>query len=161
MHAVLLQFYCISMRKHNEYLQRENIADSVSEKVAAWIPDYRRWPTSDLSKENPLMVYFMNECPEEWKYKGDRIYRNFIMEVANASRSWKNCFAIGVDANNSHIRVKFHGMYGIGQVYLPACMHVFCWESWVCCTHALACFLYVFSLILCIVYSQVTLYLCM
>jgi hypothetical protein len=77
--------------------------------VSAWIPQYRRWTNEHLRKGMPLKVYFMNDCPKHWRYRSDRIYRNFIMEVAQSNASWRNCFAVGVDAQESQIRVKFHG----------------------------------------------------
>lgn len=97
------------MRKHNEYLQRESIYDAVVKEIPSWIPPYRRWSAEQLSRGEPLVVYFMNECPEHWKYRSDRIYRNYIMEVVQSNVSWKNCFTVGVNEHDSHIRVMFYG----------------------------------------------------
>ena len=68
------------------------------ERMAAWLPDTRRWPLS----ENKLNVYFMNECPEHWQCRDIEEFMRFLQE------SWADCFTRGDE--KSEIRVKFEGM---------------------------------------------------
>ena len=75
--------------------------------MAEWIPRHSKWDTKDLHLDKALRVFFMNECPEDWTYSTDRIYRAFIIETASGPRGWKNCFSIGSELNDSQIRVKY------------------------------------------------------
>ena len=80
------------------------------EEVAAWFPDIRKWPTEDLYRDgcdHLLIVYFMDDCPKEWKYCGKSIIVQDIMDVVN--NTWKRHFILEQQAR-SYIRVTFKGM---------------------------------------------------
>ncbi len=87
----------------NNYLLRKKGTPPPPEQVAAWFPENRWWP---VEKNDKLKVYFMNECPTEWKCRGDVITRQRIMELLNDN--WWNCFA--ASKHDPHISVAFHGM---------------------------------------------------
>ena len=64
----------------------------------------------ELFKEGPdnlLLVYFMDDCPQEWKYHGDIISPYVVMHILIST--WK-CFNITPMQDQSHIRVTFKGM---------------------------------------------------
>ncbi len=71
------------------------------EQVAAWFPEDRKWP------KRPK-VHFMNDCPEEWEYNGQRITRDLVMELVNDA--WRNCFDTAWFRRTSDIRVEFEGV---------------------------------------------------
>ena len=104
--SILLQKFCISMSKHNKHLQEKAIYSQVCQDVASWIPAYRRWWPDVLKRGQRILVYFLNDCP--WKYgnSGDKINTKFVMDEA---QKWANCFDFAASADESHIRVKFHG----------------------------------------------------
>ena len=85
-----------------EYNRNLNKADLTrGRQVAAWFPDYRRWP----EENNLLKVYFLNNCP--WKYNGRKIKHDQI--VTFLKDNWK-CFVKCSNKEDSQIRVSFNGM---------------------------------------------------
>ena len=91
---------------------RDAIVNSPTpEQVAAWFPDDRKWPMEDLYEDGSdhfLIVYFMDYCPEEWKYCGSEISPRVFMNILNTT--WKRCFILG-EQLKSHIRVTFKGKF--------------------------------------------------
>ena len=71
------------------------------ERLAAWFPYTRKWPSEHLSETKRLKVYFMNVCPENWKFGDPEEIMKFVQG------SWANCFVVG--NKDSQIRVKFEG----------------------------------------------------
>ena len=103
--------------------------------MAAWFLADTKWPIEDLSADNPLKVYFMNHCPEKWKYKSDIItpecVEKLLVEVLN-----HRSFVFGSE-EESAIRVKFEGVYTV--TLLLVCMqpgntlfylHADCSDNW-------------------------------
>ena len=82
---------------YNKQLQRRG--KSNPQKVAAWLTDDRKWPKKHL----PLRVYFMNDCPKEWKYHSNEIDFKDIMEILLIS--WPGCFIRSPKKFTSNIRV--------------------------------------------------------
>ena len=76
--------------------------------VAEWFQCDRKWPITDLNKSKKLSVFFMNECPNYWKYNNNKISCDVIMKFLK--ESWKYCFVIADrKEKNPYIRVKFQG----------------------------------------------------
>ena len=91
------------MKKYNEHLQGKSINNPNPKQVAAWIKNYRKWPKENLNERNcRLKVYFINNCPEEWRYN---INADCIMEILN--NSWRECFVHSLSKEESNIRVKY------------------------------------------------------
>ena len=91
------------MRILNEQLQHPS-----PQQVAAWMMKYRNWPEKDLNERKPLKVYFMNNCPGEWKYQGKCIDADLILEIVQSS--WRGCFTTSRSMQKARIRVRFKGI---------------------------------------------------
>ena len=83
-----------------------------------WFSKKRQWPITYLSQESKLNVFFMSECPDEWKYSGEAITPKCIMNILDDHSSWHGCFTSTQSPVDSHVRVAFKG------VYMPTCMQV-------------------------------------
>jgi hypothetical protein len=91
-------------------------------RVAEWFPDGRRWAMEDMHEDFVLLVQFMDVCPEEWKYGGERINEQVIQDILDST--WQGYFLVREPAEKTfldrfqkeqepmpHIRVTFKGMY--------------------------------------------------
>ena len=103
-----LNIYLAKKRK-NHNLTPEELQDVALQQslVADWFPDQRKWSKEDLSEGRPLKVHIMNVCPKKWRYNGEKITPEVIMQFLNDT--WKGCFTTGC-RDESHIRVAFPGM---------------------------------------------------
>ena len=93
------------MRKHNRECIRID-PPIPPEKVAEWFPEYRRWDMKEMAVDHLLVVYLMNDCPNDWKHNEDVITHNLFMEILNDT--WRRYFVLGPQ-ENAHIRVWFQG----------------------------------------------------
>ena len=76
--------------------------------VAEWFSYDRKWSIDDINEDKKLRMFFMNECPMNWKYNKRKISSNVIMKFLQ--ESWKDCFVIVHRMErNPHIRVKYQG----------------------------------------------------
>lgn len=106
-YCCLFQSPCTTMLRYTE------CETPTPEQVAAWFPNDRKWPTEDVyvdGSDNILIVYLMDDCPDEWKYHGNKIRHRIIMDILNST--WKRCFVLGEQAI-SHIRVTSQGKFSL------------------------------------------------
>ena len=57
--------------------------------------------------DNPLKVYFMNHCPDKWRYMNGAISFGVVMQFVKDT--WHGAFTIGNEID-SQIRVEFQGI---------------------------------------------------